>query len=382
MLSKYTLIAALLISTTACVTHEPTAVGLRRPYRLGMHNLSPALDHQKPLAPADYAGFVEHSGLLIGSTTAKPGSVTAQDLIAFNLNDSTELWRKALTGGDLSASVLPLASGIMVAQLDGSLSKLDLQTGQTLWQISLPTFVNIRLTSDSGRVFAVTASQVLYAINNHDGKIEWVYDPEMPKNEIHIHNTAAPFVNGSRLYWGLSNGEIIGLEIQTGQKKWRQNPKITGGGRFHNYMGSMFVYKERLLFCRYDGLIGAVSLEEKREGELLWQVEGNTGNCADSDYRSGRFYAVTTSGDALAVNAETGSSLWSGVKLGMNLSTVTAVEDSILVTGSEGQIYALTPAGTLAWYDNVDGRLLTHPILVGKTAHFASGLKNIYSYQF
>jgi len=381
MLFKNTLIATLLLSSFGCVTHDQRK-GERRPFRLGMTKFDSSLDYQKPLAPGDYSGWVERSGLFIGSTRAHPGSDHLQDLLALNFKNGTELWRKPLTGLDLSVPVHPLHNGIVVAQLDGSISKLDLQTGQLLWQISLPTFINVRMTSESGQLFVVTASQVLYALNSHDGKIEWVYDPDMPKNEIRIHNTAAPLVSGSHLYWGLSSGEIVGLELQSGQKKWRQNPKIAGGGRFHNYMGSMLVYKEHLVFCRYDGLIGAVSLENKREGELLWQVEGNTGNCADSDSRSGRFYAVTTSGDALAVNAETGNALWTGVKLGTGLSTVTAAEDSILITGTEGHIYALNTSGALEWYDNVDARLLSRPILLGKTAHFASGLKNIYSYQF
>lgn len=381
MLSKHFLIASLFTFATACVTHEPKKE-MHRPFRVGVLKLSKELDHQKPLAPGDYAGWVEHSGVLYGSTLAKKDASNTNDLVALNFKNGAEIWRKPLLGMDLSTAVFPHSSGLILAQLDGTLSKVDFQTGHDIWKTSLPSFVNVRLVSDSGRVYAVTAGHVLYAINVNDGKIEWVYDPEMPKTEIHIHNTASPTLQGSHLYWGLSSGEIVALDTTNGLKKWRNNPKTGGGGRFHNYMGSLVVHNERLLFCRYDGLIGALSVDDKRQGELLWRVENNTGNCADADYRGGRYYAVTTSGDALSVNVETGKNTWSGVKLGLDLSTVTAAEGNVLITGTEGDIYALTLEGSLSWYDNVSGRLLSRPILLGNTAHFASGLKNIYSYQF
>lgn len=384
MFLKHAVLATLLLSSHVCFSvsgdqslpgflpPKPLTVGLKRPFRIGMMKLSPSTDHQKPLAPVDYSGWVEQSGLLIGSPESKT-------VLAFSLKRKMEVWRRALRA-DLTAPAFPLEDSVVLVQLDGSVSRLDLQTGNFIWEMKLPSFVPYELVKDNERIFAVTATQVLYAINIRDGKIEWLYDPELA-HEIRIHNTAPPFLYASQLFWGLSNGDIVGIESKTGKKLWRQNPRLGGGGRFHNYMGSMFVSNKRLLFCRYDGLIGAASLESGHEGELLWHMEGSTGNCADSDYRSGRFYAVTTTGDAFAFNPDTGKNLWPALKLGPNLSTVSAVEDYVFATGADGQIYALTPAGELAWYDNLDGRILSRPFFIESVAYFSTGLKNIYAYK-
>ncbi len=344
-------------------------VGLKRPFRLGFFKLSPSLDKEKTLAPADYAGWVESGGLLLGSPDGR-------EFVAFSLKNKTQLWSKAIKG-DLTVPAYSFGESVIISQKDGTLTKLDLQNSQTQWEIQLPSFVSSEFAKNNERIFAVTANQILYAINAKDGNIEWFYDAEVP-NEMLIQNTASPVVFGNQVYWGLSNGELVALESKTGKIQWRRNPKVGGGGRFHNYMGSFFVSNKNLVFCRYDGLIGAASLDG---GELVWQVEGNTGNCVDSDYRGGRFYAVTTSGDTLALNADTGQNLWHGLKLGRDLSTISAIEDSVFVTGADGQVYSLGTDASLLWYDRLEGRILSHPVFIGKEVYVSTGLKNIYAYK-
>lgn len=377
MFLKHLMFSVLVLSSPlfySCA-HETTSKGLHRPFRAGMMKFSPLKEEQKPLAPVDFSGWVEGLGRLIGS----PDS---QSVIAFSLDNRTVLWRKTLKA-ELSAPAFPVGDFVILAQQDGTLSKLDFRTGEKIWDLSLASFVPTQLTRDNERVFAVTATQVLYAININDGKVEWFVDAELP-NEIRIHNSAPPFIYVNHLFWGLPNGDLVGIEIKSGKKLWRKNPRISGGGRFHNYMGTMAVSNashKGLVFCRYDGLIGSVSLEAGREGELLWQLEGNTGNCTDSDTRSGRFYAVTSSGEVFSMNTDTGKSLWAPIKLGKDLSSITAIEEFVFVTGADGNVYALSPSGELQWYDKLDARLMSHPIFAGDKMYVPTGLKNIYAYK-
>jgi outer membrane protein assembly factor BamB len=364
---KNTLLLVLFMS--GCTSVQ---VGPKRPFRTGMWKMNPELDAQKPLAPADYAAWIEQSGFLIGSPASS-------QILAMSIKNRKPLWHKPLKG-DLTAPVFPVGEALIVAQSDGTLSKLDLQSGNTQWDLKLPSFIPVAMSKDNEHVYVVTATQVLYAISIREGKIEWLYDPELPQ-EIRIHNTAPPFVYINQLYWGLSSGEIIAMDSKTGNKLWRRNPKQGGAGRFHNYMGSLAISNKRLVFCRYDGLIGAVSLDTRSEGEMLWQLDTTTGNCSDSDSRSGIFYAVTTSGESIAVNMETGKNLWSGLKLGSGLNTMTAIEEYALITSTDGDIYALDHKGTVLWFDKLAARLLSHPFLFEKQACFASGLKNIYCYK-
>lgn len=144
----------------------------------------------------------------------------------------------------------------------------------------------------------------------------------------------------------------------------------------------MFLSGKRLLFCRYDGLVGAVSTEAGKEGELLWKLDSVTGNCTSADYREGRFYVSTTTGNIHAVSVSSGKELWPTLKLTNSLASVSAVEDFVFATGIDGQLFALNPSGAIAWQDDINARTVVPPVTIGDRLYFASGLKNIYVYRF
>ncbi len=343
-----------------------------RPFRLGIIKLSAELDNEKPLAPADYAGWTAHSsGIIIGA----PGDKTVRNLF---LETNKPVWDLQLES-DLSAPPLIVGESVILGLRDGTLMKLDLRNGSLIWKNKLGSFASRTIVEDRDRVYVATALQTLYGVNIQDGKVEWLYNPELP-NEIGIHNLAPPLLSTNVLYWGLSTGEILNLETQTGKVLWRHDPKSSGrGGKFHNYVGRMSIAGRRLIFCRYDGLIGAVSIETGQEGSLLWELNESTGNCVDSDFRAGRFYAATSTGDVHALTVS-GQKLWTS-KLGLALSSISAIEDSIFATGVDGGIYSLKQNGALIWYDLTGGRILNRPFFVKKRAYFLTGLKNLYVYR-
>ena len=362
------------LTTTGFLHDKPPTQVLRRPFRMGILKMAPDLDAQKPLAPQDNSGWIHAEGFLIGNPEASVA-------VAYSLKKDTRVWTHVLPGGPLTTPALSVGKMVILAQQDGTVEALETATGALKWQIKLPNFVPVPMSKDREHIYVLTANQVVYAIGARDGKIEWLYDPEIPL-DLRIHNSAAPLVSVNQLYIGLSSGELLCLDIQSGKKVWRRNPKIAGGGRFHNFMGRLAVSNKHLAFCRYDGLIGAVSLEPERAGELLWQQEASTGNCMDADFRNGKYYSVTSSGEVFALNAESGQNLWSGIKLGTGLSTISITEEHILITGTDGKIYALTERGALDWYDDIDGRLTSPPLLLDGAAYFSSGMKNIYVYRY
>lgn len=351
--------------------HNPRTLG--RPFRVGIIKLAAGFDQEKSLAPADYAGWSMHSsGILVGA----PGEKMVRSIM---LETNKLVWELALES-DLSAPPLVLGETVVLGLRDGTLMKLDLSNGALIWRTKLSSFAARAITEDRERIYVTTALQTLYGISIQDGKIEWLYNPELP-NEISIYNLAPPLLSTNVLYWGLSTGEIVNIESQTGKVLWRHDPKSTGrGGKFHNYVGRMTLAGRRLIFCRYDGLIGAMSVETGQEGQLLWELAESSGNCVDSDFRGGRFYAASTNGDVHALTVS-GQKLWTS-KLGLPLSTVSATEDTIFATGVDGAIYNLKPNGTLLWYDIIaGGRILNRPFFVKKRAYFLTGLKNFYVYK-
>lgn len=366
-------------SLFACVSDKaPTprvpqeGIPQTRPFRLGFLKLSPNLDQQKPLAPADYVGWIEDSGLIFGSHEPKKIS-------AISIDSHAKVWSRNLKS-DLTVPILKVGEYLIAADRNGTVSKFETKTGKLVWEKDLPSFAVTALQKDNERIFLSTAHQTLYALNAKTGQIEWIYDPEVSL-DMHIQNTAPPFVYGANIYWGLTNGEVLAIEGNTGKELWRVHPEPTRHGRFHNYMGSLFVSFKQLVFCRFDGLIGGISLKNTPSGELSWSAKDHTGSCIDSDFRSGVFYAATSTGDFVAVDIQTGKNRWKALKLGKNLSTISAVEDYIIATGVDGEIYALNPRGQLVWFDQINARILSKPFFVGPKLYVTTGLKNVYAYR-
>ncbi|MBI2602272.1 MAG: PQQ-like beta-propeller repeat protein [Deltaproteobacteria bacterium] len=342
----------------------------KRPFRLGVIELSRKVDRDKPLGAIDFAGWAEQGGILVGAPDHKR-------VIAFSLRNGQTQWVLP-TDEILSAPPLVLGEFVYLGLLDGTLMKVDIHSGKTNWKVKLNSFASRAMVKDNYYLYVVTANQTIYAVNLQEGRIEWLHDPELPEG-IRLQNLVPPVVYLNKVYLGISTGEILSLDAKSGALLWRRNPQDQGG-RFHDVMGKMVPLGKLLAFCRYDGLVGAISLETGNEGSLLWSVNELTGSCADSDFREGRFYVGTVNGDVGVINITTGKPLWIE-KLGIPVTSISAAEEYILVASSEGDILALNTTGSLEWRDFIGGRVATRPIFFEQSVYFSTGLKNLYGYR-
>lgn len=343
-----------------------------RPFRLGVQKLSPALDQQKPLAPADFAGWVLKQNKLIG-----PLSSTCVG--ALDGKTQRLIWSQCGMSG-LTAPVLASGSEdyAVFAYRDGTISRHKLSTGERVWSADVDTFATREMVASGSHLFVVSASQSIYSLDLKTGMMSWVYDGGNAP-DYKVQTTTPPVVFGDNLYVGLATGEVLALSFE-GRLLWRHNPEKSEG-KYKDVVGRMAVDQGRLLVSRYDGVVAALDLENPSTGAKGWKATKPLGSVSTSALQGGVFFVGTAEGYVAAIKASSGEELWRA-EIGSTPVSLTVGEQFIYLGCTDGRVVSLKVSnGALGWFDELGSSLFSAPLYAGKDLFFVTGMKNLYGYR-
>ena len=343
-----------------------------KPLRTSFFKLAPDLDKQKPLAVADYGGWVESSGVLLGSFD--------QDwLTGLALPGLTPKWWSESPGAQTCPPV-SFGNWVVFGFRNGSIWKVDALTGKRVWEQKLDSFPTRRIKKVNNQLLVVTASQSIYAINSESGSVNWVYDSNAGEG-LTIRTLSAPTVHQDRVYYGISSGEVVALNLKTGDHIWTHNPGFSEA-RFHDVVGEIYIINngKALLITRYDGIMTALDVDNPKQS--VWDKPIKLSSITDSSFRHNTIYVGTHNGYIYAYNPSNRQQLWKN-HIGVSVSSITAGETKLYVSSTQGRIAALDISkGELLWYDQLEGLVTGSPIYIGDNIFFQTGLQNFYGYSF
>ena len=222
---------------------------------------------------------------------------TSGNLVALDARTGTERWTYLDRGeGSLnlaySAGRIYYAPGNLVAALDA-------QSGQLIWEREIGTQFMF-LAAAEERLYIGNVDGNFYALRADTGETLWTFTVTdgvtLPTGEIAFF-WSAPALANDRIYIGAADNHIYALEAQTGEKLWQfaaddlvNDPTVAGGVVYFGTNHHEPCFDPRPVYA-----LDAAS------GELLWQFE--TSGC-----------------------------IW---------GEVLPVENTLLVTTRDGQLYAL-----------------------------------------
>lgn len=338
-----------------------------RPFRTGYFKFDPVFDQAKPLGVADFSGWIHTEGLIIGS-------IGKSWVVAFDANYRNLVWKVKIES-DITSPIASVGRWVIAGARDGSLIKIESKTGKIVWRANIDSFVARELTINGPNVFVISASQHLYNIDLQTGKIKWLYDGGFPEGLV-VRSLAAPVVHEKSVYYGISTGEIVSVNEDTGALNWKFNPEFSDS-KFLDIVGEMVVINNRLLFSRYDGIVGAVSIQGAPK--LVWSYK--SAGISNSAFRSGRLFVGGINGEVASLDAITGKQIWKR-NTGETVATLTIGEKLIYLGGSSGRITVMDSTdGQLKWVDHLEGRLAGPPFYIGNSIYFSTGAKNVYGYK-
>jgi outer membrane protein assembly factor BamB len=297
--------------------------------KAGKHNVRPAVP------PLVYGGriFVYDASGAVSSLSAGGGRQWSVAL-------APEGERKArTTGGGIAAS----GSALFAATGFGELVALDAASGNRLWTYKLSAPAQSAPTASGGKVYVVSATNVLHAVNEADGTEAWQY-PGIPET-AGVLSSASPAVSGGTVVVPYSSGEVIAFDTATGKGKWAdaviRSTRTLAVSGFTDVAASPVIYEGVVYATGVSGRTIAVRLAD---GERLW--EQNIGSASTPAVSGNSIFLVDLEDNMVAVDRATGKVFWR--------TALPVVRKKKFFSVWAGP----TLAGSLLWAVSNDGRMV------------------------
>jgi outer membrane protein assembly factor BamB len=144
------------------------------------------------------------TGWLIASTTAG-------DLAAFRASDGTLVWRRQL-GAPVIATPGPALDSLFLPLADNRLVALKLDTGETLWEQTVPAPIAALLALDDQLVFGTTSKEVV-SVELRRGRQRW-------SRRLGGDMAGVPVADDKRIYYATRDNMLWAVDRKTGNLRW------------------------------------------------------------------------------------------------------------------------------------------------------------------
>src|SRR5438552_865376 len=170
------------------------------------------------------------------------------------------------------------------------------------------------------------ASCFLFALDGKDGKVLWFTKVGRPGGNL----GCTPTVDGDRVYGIGQEGDLVCLDVTTGEVHWRKNFQKHFGGHYGgwHYTESPLVDGEKLV-CTPGAADATIVALDKMTGDVLWKcaapVDDPTAGYSSivvAEVGGIRQYVQLLAGGVVGVAAKDGRFLWKYDKLGQNTANI------------------------------------------------------------
>ncbi len=260
-------------------------------------------------------------------------------------------------GGGLAAD----GGKIFAATGFGSVIALDAGSGQVLWTKMFAIPIRQAPTAADGRVFVVNSESALLCLNGADGAQLWT-QKGLPENAAMLTG-ASPAVAGNLVFAPYPSGEIIAVDIKTGQSKWTDSlakGEINSASTAIGEAARPVVDREAVFAMSRGGQLIATSRDK---GARLWtrEIKGSQTPWVAGDTvfvvdMTGKLVALTRKdGKVRWVTALPGDGHWSGPVLAGN---------RLWLASSNGQFVGVDAlSGTISMQSDLGTPVLITPVV-------------------
>ena len=274
---------------------------------------------------------------------------------AHDLNTGSMIWRAALKPDDDDDGILgggiALNAGVLFVTTGfAQVIALDAANGAELWRRGLPGPLRAAPTARDGKVFAVTLSNVLYALDARRGDVLWSHSGLT--ETVGLVGGAAPAVDNGIVVVPYSSGEIVALRAANGRVVWsealiplRRSDPVSSLA----HIRGLPVIDRDLVFAVGNG--GRTVAIDLRTGSRVWE-QGIGG--AFGPWVAGAFlYAISGDGDLACLSRADGRVRWvrslpkfedEEDKSGpIQWAGLALAGDRLLVGNSLGELWSMSP---------------------------------------
>lgn len=220
---------------------------------------------------------------------------------AYDKTSGQLVWEKKIKGGvELGAA---LAQGrLFFGANDGFFYALNAATGKVEWSYPIKSEGLGRPLVHQDMVYFMAGNNTAYALKATSGEQVWIYN-RLEASPLNVRGAAEPAVDGSRVYFGFSDGYFVALDRVRGTLLWEK--QLGTNIRFKDIDSKAVIDSDKIYISSYDGQLYCLNLSD---GRTLWTFEEG-GYTAVTVEGSHLFYSTTT-GHIVSIDKNSGQEKW------------------------------------------------------------------------
>ena len=244
------------------------------------------------------------------------------------------LWRER-TGEIITGGVGAGGNMVLLGTRDARVFALEQSTGDFLWEASVSSEVLAAPASDGRLVAVQTVDGRLIALEPSDGRQRWVYETTVPA--LSLRGNSQPVIVG-----GFSNGMVAGVDANNGFLMWEERIAVPQGRydieRIIDIDGDPVVVGNVVYMGSYQGNLMGLDVQS---GRIVWGMPGST-------YQGlalglGNIYWVDSFSQVHAVQNNTERTVWQNDSLRLRRATAPATFNNfVAVADFEGYLHVLS----------------------------------------
>lgn len=270
----------------------------------------------------------------VGPTDELVVATAEGEVLKLQAANGEVLWRNRFEDSVFHAGPIIGQGRTFVADLEGNLRALDLQTGEEQWKVQLGNSVETRGEYSGGRVFVSTVDDVVRALDAETGKTLWTYSRELPEY-FTVKGSCTPIVDRDVVYCGFSDGHLLALQIDSGDVVW--DADLTGGkANFVDVDGVVYPIGNRIYAVSYSGGLFAL---QRSDGRIIWRQD--TESAADFQVQGKNVFLASAIGRITAHDLVTGEPRWAFRLSESFPGSIQTFGPYVLVFTTDGPVYVL-----------------------------------------
>ncbi len=306
------------------------------------------------------------------------GSYNDQWVEAYSLKKQSPLWwLKTSSMLSVPAQASLDSKYVYLAFYDGSLMKVDLQSGKEIWQVKLDSHLNHGMTLTDSGVVCFSARQKLYLLDSATGEKQWVYDPSVVV-DIVLEGGASPVVKDGAIFIGLADGRVQSVDMSGGLIWSIDNLDFGSSSKFKDVVGELVVGSSSLIYTRADGYVFSFKYSQDSQA-LLWKDKLTSIYTSKLSVKDPSKYIVTSNDAIFLYDVKDGSKTKQEL-LGTNFSLY-ETQSYLFAISSQGVVQALKD-GKLSFVKDLQAELSQGAFIYNDRVYFASSHKKLYGFEF
>ena len=335
---------------------------------------------------------------LIAQPVVAEGRVYTMDanseISAFDAKTGDDIWTTEITpddedDGHIGGGLAFEDGKLFVTTGFAEVISLDASNGKILWRRNLEAPFRTAPTVRGNRVFALTLSNKLHALNGSTGENLWSHSGI--EEVTSFLGGASPAVDSGVVIAPYSSGELVALKVENGQVLWgdslNSNRRYRSSTTLSSIRGRPVIDRGIVIAISNDGQIVAINL---RTGRRIWDraiggiespwVAGdfiffltNNSEMVAMTRQTGRIHWIRPLPQWEDLEDQTGRIIWTGPVL---------ASDRLIVAGSSGEALSISPySGTILGRVGMPDGVTIGPVAADNTLYFLSDDADLVAYR-